>query len=60
MTFTDAMTQVSRFTTLANAQSFRNRTAGGHAIVMGDHPQYWVATNRAASVLARNGYEIIG
>ncbi|MFM7855741.1 MAG: hypothetical protein ACKO96_28410, partial [Flammeovirgaceae bacterium] len=29
-----------------------------YAIVMGDNSQWWIVTNREASILAKNGYKI--
>lgn len=58
MTYTAALTQVARFTTLALAQDYaaqeRNRW-----IVLGDDDQFWVTTYRVASYLERVGYALI-
>jgi hypothetical protein len=58
MTFTDVMTQVAKFNTLATAETYRNREQG-RWIVLGDEGQYWVTTYRYARKLAAFGYEML-
>lgn len=58
MSFNDVMTQVSRFNTLTNAETYRNREQG-RWIVLGDNGEYWVTTYRYARKLVAFGYEML-
>jgi hypothetical protein len=49
------------YTQLGTAKSVISRSEhpSKYSIVMGDHPYFWVVTNREASILKKMGYEIV-
>lgn len=49
--------QKAEFTTLASAIRFSHRTVKASAIILGDHPRYWVCYLADAERLVRQGYE---
>lgn len=53
-----AMSNVSRFSSLAVAKEFSLRQKYWTPVLLGDDGRFWVpATNREASVLTKAGYE---
>lgn len=56
--FSTVMTQVARFTSLALAESYKNREQG-RWIVLGNEGEYWVCSYRYARKLVAFGYEML-
>lgn len=52
---------IAKFTYLKIAKAFINHCThpGKWSIVLGDDMKYWVVTNRQASKLVKQGYEIL-
>lgn len=49
--------QFAEFNTLGNAQSYADRAAKLHLVMLGDNDKFYVATGRMAGRLAKAGYE---
>jgi hypothetical protein len=54
-----AIGTIFRFRDLATARAFAERSEKAFAIVMGDHPYYWVVSPGQAKRLEALGYEIL-
>ena len=52
------MGKVYKFSTMALAQSFRDRITKTALIILGDDGRFWVACGRDAAELIRAGYEV--
>lgn len=50
---------IFRFRVLETARDFAARSPKATAIVMGDHPYYWIVTPGQAKRLEALGYEIL-
>jgi len=55
----DLFLGIRRFRDLDLARSWARHGVKIQAIVLGDHPEYWVVTPAHATRLARAGYEIL-
>ena len=51
-------TKIWKYTSRANAESFRDRANDTMVILLGDDNKYWVVTGRQAHNLIKAGYSV--
>lgn len=48
-----------KFSSLANAQGFRNKATKPMMIIQGDNNKFWVVSMKEGSKLQKQGYEVV-